>query len=231
MQLRVLWVALMLLACFAASSFAAGRTATAAEEWQFFRVNAQYRGTVKKGFENLGCGIAWFKELPNNEVQAIVHVCALHPEKGNEKYAFRLNLILQRQTGKLNLVKELYADFAGIIGERQDQVRQLVGLLAYMRDFAAGTALAPSITSCGADLSLSDQKLSRGKTREITCKWASSSSFSGKFFFDQSQNGNLVMTKFRFKSSKLSVSLVVDTAESINSEFAQRPPFAEIVFK
>lgn len=219
-----------LLLFYAVSTGADEKPAQLTEEWQFFRVNAQYRGAVKKGFSDIGCAIAWFKDLPANQVQVILHVCALHPEKNEEKYSFRLNLVFQRQAGKFSIVKEIYADFSGMNGERQNQIKQLSALLAYMRDFATDGKLLPQIDSCGAELILSRLK-ARGKVVEIDCSWTGRKDFAGKFFFNQLEDAKLRLQKFRFKSAKLSVSLAVDTSEAITRDFAQRPPFHEVVFK
>lgn len=218
--------------CILQSAFASAKTAEPTnEEWQFFRVNAQYRGAVKKGFRDLGCAIGWFKDLADNQVQAILHVCALHPERRNEKYSFRLNLILQRKEGSYSIQKEIYADFVGITGERQNQIRQLVALWAYMRDFARTGEIASSFDAGGARLGLSESVAAGGKKREITCNWPGRKDFSGKFFFKKSVDEKLVVDKFRFKSGKLSVSLAMDTAAAINRDFAYREPFKEVVFK
>lgn len=228
---KTVTLCLQLLLFCAIATGAAEKSAAPAEEWQFFRVNAQYRGAVKKGFGNIGCAIAWFKDLPANQVQVILHVCALHPEKKDEKYSFRLNLVLQRQAGKYSLAREIYADFSGINGERQNQIRQLSALLAYMRDFAAEGQLLTSIDSCGAELVLNQQKATRSNVVEIDCSWTGRKDFAGKFFFNQLADAKLRLQKFRFKSAKLSVSLALDTSEAITRDFAHRTPFHEVVFK
>lgn len=201
------------------------------EEWQFFRINAQYRGTVKKGFANLGCGLAWFKDLAPGKTQVIVHVSALHPEKRNQKYAFRLNQVLQCGPAGYSAESEVYAKFTGIEGERQQQIRQLVALWAYMRQVEKTGKPSEVFNAGGALLHLRDVETRRGRAREIHCSWPARRSFSGKFFFDQQPDKRLTLDKFRFKSGKLSVSLTKEPAESINRDFAHRQPFAADVFK
>jgi hypothetical protein len=98
---------------------AAEKIAPANEEWQFFRINAQYRGTVKKGFSSLGCGLAWFKDISPEKTQVIVHVSALHPEKRGQKYTFRVNMVLNCTPDTYSIDSEVYAQFNGIEGERQ----------------------------------------------------------------------------------------------------------------
>ncbi len=210
---------------------AAEKIAPANEEWQFFRINAQYRGTVKKGFSSLGCGLAWFKDISPEKTQVIVHVSALHPEKRGQKYTFRVNMVLNCTPDTYSIDSEVYAQFNGIEGERQQQIRQLVALWAYMRQVEKTGSVLNEFNAAGARLSLRDVNVRRGKVREIHCNWTGRRDFSGKFFFEQSGSASLALDKFRFKSGKLSVSLTKETAETINRDFAQREPFATDVFK
>ncbi|PKL42796.1 MAG: hypothetical protein CVV41_12250 [Candidatus Riflebacteria bacterium HGW-Riflebacteria-1] len=207
------------------------QASAANEEWQFFRINAQYRGTVKKGFQSLGCGIAWFKDLAPGKTQVIVHVSALHPEKRGQKYTFRVNMVLNCRPAAYSVDSEVYAQFTGVAGDRQQQIRQLVALWTYMRQVEKTGQVAGEFDAFGARLLLRDIQTRSGKTREIHCGWSGRRDFSGKFFFNQLAAQMLSLDKFRFKSGKLSVSLTKDTAESINRDFAHREPFATDVFK
>lgn len=210
---------------------AAEQIAQSNEEWQFFRINAQYRGTVKKGFSSLGCGLAWFKDISPDKTQVIVHVSALHPEKRGQKYTFRVNMVLNCRPDSYSIDSEVYAQFVGIEGERQQQIRQLVALWAYMRQVEKTGGVLPEFNAGGARLGLRDVNARRGRVREIHCNWTGRRDFSGKFFFDQQANGALALDKFRFRSGKLSVSLTKETAETINRDFSYREPFATDVFK
>ena len=201
------------------------------EEWQFFRINAQYRGTVKKGFQSLGCGIAWFKDISPEKTQVIIHVSALHPEKRGQKYTFRLNLVLNHLPAGYSIDSELYAQFTGITGERQQQIRQLAALWTYMRQVEKNGQVVEIFDAAGAPLRLHEVQARRSKVREINCSWLGRRDFSGKFFFEQLANQMLALDKFRFRSGKLSISLSKDTAEAINRDFAHRQPFADDVFK
>jgi len=205
------------------------------EEWQFFRMNAQYRGTVKKSFSNLGCAIAWFKDLTPDQTQIILHVSAVHPEKKRQKYAFRLNLVFRREGARYSLVKREYAEFSGITGDRQTQLEQLAALWVYMRAYSNEIKLFPEIEACGARLHLKEAVLGRGRSREINCSWQGRRSFNGKFFFERAVDPVfkelLALDKLRFKSGRLSVSLVKDTQEAVTRDFGSREPFATDVFK
>ncbi len=220
----------MLLLVFVFSSAASHAQISDSEVWQFFRINAQYRGALKKSFQSMGCALAWFKELPENQVQAIIHVCALHPEKKNQVYSFRLNLIFQRQPGRLELVREIYAEFNGITGERQQQIRQLAGLWLHMLDYKQHGTFTQDFMALGALLKL-ERRVVRNKNVELTCKWQQRKDFSGKFFFDYDGGTQREIDKFRFRSGKLSVSLVKDSSENVTRDFAKREPFAQMVFK
>lgn len=198
-------------------------------EWQFYRINAQYRGTVKKGFRNLGCAVAWFKDIDENKLQAIFHICALHPEKRNEKYSFRLNLLLKKIDGKISIEQEIYGDFTGIHGERQNQIRQLCCLWAYMREYSRKGVLHDSLLVDGRNIAL--KRVNTRSSQEITCSWTEKRDFSGKFFLEQAANNLMAIDKLRFRSGRLSVSLAVDSAEKINKDFGSREPFATEVFK
>lgn len=204
------------------------------EEWQFFRINAQYRGAVKKSFHNLGCAIAWFKDLSPDQTQVIVHVCALHPEKKGQKFAFRLNLVLQRQQARYSLLNKIYSDYTGITGDRQIQLQQLAALWAYLRHFARDGLLYPSFDACGAVLKLSEVSRKKSQTLEINCSWPFRRGFTGKFFFEKIVGGPaaaLDLDKLRFRSGHLSVSLVKDTQAAVTRDFAHRQPFAVDVFR
>lgn len=209
--------------------------AAGGEEWQFFRINAQYRGTVKKSFSGLGCAIAWFKDLSSEQTQAIIHVCVKHPEKKQQTYAFRLNLVFSHSADNYRLVKSEYATFTGINGDHQTQLQQLAALWAYMRTYAVGGKLYPALEACGARLQLDEVILYKGRTREVDCRWQGRRSFQGKFFFERAIDPVfkeiLALDKLRFRSGKLSVSLVKDSQAAILRDFAGKEPFATSVFK
>jgi hypothetical protein len=205
------------------------------EEWQFFRINAQYRGTVKKSFANLGCAIAWFNDLSPDQTQVIIHVSALHPEKRKQKYAFRMNLIFKRNGAIYTLLKQNYADFSGITGDRQTRLQQLAALWVYMRDYAREPKLYKELEVCGTQLKLSELIRGKGRNREVDCSWPARRGFHGKFFFERAVDPVfkeiLALDKLRFRSGKLSVSLIKDSQAAILRDFAGKEPFATSVFK
>lgn len=224
-------VAFCLLLTGSACLSATEKLAQPGEEWQFFRINAQYRGTVKKGFRSLGCGLVWFKDISPEKTQVIAHVSALHPEKRGQKYTFRVNMVLNCGPADYSIDSEVYAHFTGITGERQQQIRQLVALWAYMRQVEKTGKVSDEFNAAGARLGLREVHAHRGKVHEINCSWTGRRDFSGKFFFDVLPSAAIALDKFRFRSGKLSVSLTKESAETINRDFAHREPFATDVFK
>ena len=209
------------------------------EEWQFFKINAQYRGTVKKSFSNLGCAVAWFKDIAPDQTQVIIHVCAIHPEKKRQVYAFRLNMLFAHQTSptgvKYALLKKEYAEFTGITGSNQEQLQQLAALWAYMRAYASGTSFQKNVEVCGAKLKLSEVLLGKGRSREVDCSWPSRRGFHGKFFFERAVDPVfkeiLALDKLRFTSGTLSLTPVKDSQENVTNMISARAPFATQVVK
>lgn len=197
--------------------------------WQFYRINAQYRGTVKKSFENIGCSLAWFKDIAPGQSQVIAHVCAENPEKRKEIFAFRTNLVIGYNNDSLQLQRELYADFEGVRGQRCLDVKQLVCLWDYVRrNMQNPETMNGLLNVAGRPLTLKTRKL---RSRyEITCVAADRSRFSGKFFIVCNPQGLNVIDKFRFRSGKVSVSMVQDTAEAVARDFRFRQPFSRLVF-
>lgn len=209
--------------------FSCTGSALAEDIWQFSRINAQYRGAVKKSFENIGCSLAWFKDLAPGQSQVIAHVCAVNPEKRNEIFAFRTNLVINHMPDSLHLQQELYAEYEGVQGERCNEVKQLVCLWDYIRRNAQyPEKISGLINVAGRPISLKSRKLRNHY--EITCSASGRSRFSGKFFINSNPEGTNRIEKFRFRSGKVSVSMVQDTAEAVAKDFRFRQPFARLVF-
>jgi hypothetical protein len=204
-------------------------SANAQDLWQFYRINAQYRGTVKKSFENIGCSLAWFKDIAPGQSQIIAHVCVENPEKRKEIFAFRTNLVVGHASDGLQLQREIYADFEGVQGQRCLEVKQLVCLWDFVRRKAQNPETINGLLNvAGRPLSLKSKKL-RGRY-EITCVAADRSRFSGKFFIVCGPQGVNAIDKFRFRSGRVSVSMVQDSAEAVSRDFRFRQPFSRLVF-
>ena len=204
-------------------------TGGASEQWQFYRINAQYRGAVKKSFRDIGCGIAWFKDLTAETSQVIAHVCAQNPDKKSDVFAFRVNLVLEYNNDSTRVANEVYKSFEGMHGERTNQVLQLICLWDLIRRHTRhGALLNPMMNMNGQALSFNIRDVRQ--KREITCNAAQKLGFSGKFFLQQVGANGWQIEKFHFRSGKISVSMVQDASEAVGNDFRFRQPFAEKVF-
>ncbi|MDN5280382.1 MAG: hypothetical protein PWR01_4347 [Clostridiales bacterium] len=203
--------------------------AFAEPQWQFYRINAQYRGAVKKSFTDIGCGVAWFNDTSPGQTQVIAHVCALNPDKKNEIFSFRLNLVLGHNPDSVWVVEKVYTEFKGIRGTRQNEVVQLVCRWDHIRRTGENSRQIKSfINVSGRILNLRPRNLRN--SLEINCSTPTRSGFSGKFFLEKASGSAWVIDKFRFRSGKVSVSMVQDTNEAITRDFRFKQPFARIVF-
>lgn len=205
--------------------------ACAEEEWQFFRINAQYRGVIKQSYEDVGCALAWFKELSPHKTQMIAHVCALNPENSKEQYSFRVNVVVGRHEGAYSISEIFYADFVGMHGDRQTEIKQLMSLWKLIRDYCNDPVelnTAPDVW--GKTLNLKTRTFSRRNRMEITATWPGRRGFSGKFFLEPTDLGKWHLDKFRFSGGRVVVSMVQDSLEAIRKDFGQFSPFREVVF-
>lgn len=205
--------------------------AFANEEWQFFRINAQYRGVIKQSYEDVGCALAWFKELSSDKTQMIAHVCALNPENTDEQYSFRVNIIVSLHEGSYSVDEIFYADFVGMHGERQTEIKQLMSLWKLIRDYCKNPVelnTAPDVW--GKTLNLKTRTFSRHNRMEITAMWPGRRGFSGKFFLEPTAAAKWHLDKFRFSGGRVVVSMVQDSLEAIRKDFGQFSPFREVVF-
>jgi hypothetical protein len=197
--------------------------------WQFYRINAQYRGAAKKSFSNIGCALAWFNDMGPGKTQVITHVCAINPDKENEVFGFRANLLLGFNADSTWVINTLYSEFSGIHGNRQKEVQQLICLWDLIRRRTYyKTPIGNLLNLAGQVMSLKERKARNGL--EINCSPANRRGFSGKYFLQPGDNKPWEIDKFRFRSGKVSVSLVKDTNQAISREFRFKEPFASMVF-
>jgi hypothetical protein len=199
------------------------------EVWQFYRINAQYRGMVKKSYRNIGCALAWFKELSKVHTQVIAHVCAVHPEKKAEIYSFRVNLIINRGYDNIKVDQVYYQEFRGFNKNRQDQVQQLVCLWDYIRNYEGSSWYKGKILNISG-IAMNLRKSDLRNRVEINANSSEYKNFSSKFFIKKSSDQSFSMDKFRFRTGKVVISLVRDSGDSVSRDFRYREPFASIVF-
>ncbi len=215
----------VLLVCFLLTGFHA-----VAGEWKSFRINAQYRGAIKKSFKNIGCAIAWFEDLKDGNTQIVTHVCAKDPDKRNQTYAFRLNMIVNYSASGVRVVKNIYNFYEGIDEGNADEIQQLMALWCFLRKDAKNrVARDYGLSVEGRLLNLKEKMVRGNKRKEINVYWPKKRSFSGKFFYDY-KNNRPVINKFRFKNQRVAISFVAETMKKVTEKFANQSPFREHVF-
>ena len=197
--------------------------------WEFFKINAQYRGSVKKGFSELGCAIGYFVDLGNMHRQVIFHACVRHPERKGEYYAFRVNLVYRIQGGAIVLAKEEYSTFQGLDPEHQEQIKDLILLLGEIRvgrsDLRGINALQINRTALKCNSAIK----SGGRRWEFMVDRAGRPAVEGKFFLNLAQAG-WDLDKFRIKREKISISFVTVPGSEIKSQFGAVAPYNQWVF-
>ena len=199
------------------------------EAWQFYRINAQYRGVVKKSYRNIGCALAWFKQLSNVHTQVITHVCAVHPEKKTKIYSFRVNLVLSRNYDSVKVNRVFYQNFTGFDRNRQGQVQQLVCLWDYIRNYSGSSWYKGKILNISG-IAMNLRKNDLRNRLEINANTSEYKNFSSKFFIRKKSTQDFFLSKFRFRTGKVVISLVRDSGEAVSRDFRYREPFASIVF-
>ncbi|MFZ5951470.1 MAG: hypothetical protein ACOYXC_12245, partial [Candidatus Rifleibacteriota bacterium] len=203
--------------------------AGAAEIWQYYRINAQYRGTVKKSFSNIGCSLAYFKDIAPNQSQVIAHVCVETPEKKKDIFAFRTNLTIDHNPTNMVVKAKQYDEYEGVENDRREEVKQLVCLWDMVRRNLANPAkLNGDVTVAGRSINLKIKETK--KSYELSCSSNDKKKFSGKFFIEKGKDGQLSIDKFRFQSGRVSVSLIQDTGDAVSKDFRSRQPYAKFVF-
>lgn len=212
--------------------FAATSSISYSEElWQFFRINAQYRGIIRNSYRDIGCGLAWFNQLSDNKTQMIAHVAAINPENRSDVFAFRINIVIENDNNNYSISEKFYSQYSMIEGERQAQIKQLMALWLHITNHLNSQNalnMSPIIQSQG--IRLESNYLRGGAKKEIDAHWRSHGNFSGKFFLDRKYPYGWELEKFRFRGGNVVVSLVQDSAQNVMNQLGQFSPFRELVF-
>lgn len=195
-----------------------------------FEINAQYRGSVKKGFEELGCALGYFMTMPDGQQQVILHACVKHPEKKKSFYAFRVNLVFSTKGGAVSTVSEVYSWFDGFEPEQQAQIKDMVELLGMVRDGSIGGFLTAPFKINQTELTVQAAGKAAGKNFEYNITRPGKNPLEGKFFIEKDKAGNLVLEKFRFKRGKIVISFVCVPPEKIQGKYQTLSPYDKIVF-
>lgn len=253
---RKIWLVVFAFVCISLSLMSAQQAMVVqpAPAWQAFKMNAQYRGGIKKGFTDIGCGVTYFSDLPNGNKQIATQICAVTPDKKKQTYAFKLNMEVAVTPGKVNIVSKTQSQFEGFEegGSSNAQVEELMALWVYLRDcYLTGKTINPNLVVAGKRVKIKDKifglkkkkssrrsSRSRSKkkkkkiTRQISISWEKSRTFKGKFFLRLNTKTNVwKLTKFRFNNKKVSVSLIKTKMDYINTKFAPRDPYKTWVFQ
>lgn len=199
--------------------------------WNFFEINAQFRGSVKKGFSSLGCALAFFSDLGGGKHQVILHACVKHPEKKKEYYAFRVNLSYLVDKNGVKTIQEVYTTFDNFETQHQDQIKDILILLAMIR-----TGLIPHETKDmtlnvnQSNLFVKSKLVSGGKRQEVTTTRDGKVKLTGKFFLDRNSQNGYDINKFHLRREKISVSFVSAPLQQIQQKFQNKDPYNKIVF-
>jgi hypothetical protein len=191
-----------------------------AQQWEFFEINAQYRGGVKKGFDELGCAIGYFLSLPDGRRQAIMHACVKNPEKRNSFVAFRLNIVYSFANDRLVADQKVYAWFDGVEGEHQEQIIDLVMLLGIVRDGSINAVRTGKLQLNRNLVDIQGAQAGGGSRVEYLLTRPGNPPIGGGWLLD----------KFRFKRDKVSVSFVTAPAGEVQAKFQTVAPFSTVVF-
>lgn len=195
-------------------------------QWEFFEINAQYRGTVKKGFEDLGCAIAFFKQIGQNERQVIFHACIRHPENQGKFFSVRINLVHSINENRFASLKEIYSWSEGFDKSHLVHISDLIIFLSAISMENHSEKFSDTIEINGSEVSISGNAQQPGKRRELLVRRAGKPPLEGKFFYSSDNK----LEKFRFRRDKVVISFVVTPMEIMQSKYQHVSPWREVVF-
>ncbi|NLI75315.1 MAG: hypothetical protein GX442_02590 [Candidatus Riflebacteria bacterium] len=201
-----------------------------AETWEAYEINAQYRGGVKKGFDELGCGVGGYISLPDGNREIVFHACVKDPEKRQKFYGMRLRMVYSFDgKGQVKTVTEKYAWFDNFEKQHQDQIRDMILLLGTIKDGSLIQAALKQVMINATTIVLDGKTGSGGKSMELGIQRPGKPILEGKFFLKNASSAwNL--TKFRMKRGKVSVSFVTNPLAQVQAEYQAKEPFSRVVF-
>lgn len=205
--------------------------AAPAGNWHFFSINAQYRGGVKQGFQDLGCGTAFDTVVSGNERRIVFHACVSHPEKKGKYYAMRMDLCFNQAPGQITTTRNNYAWFnEDFPADQRDQVKDMVQLLPMIFSGELLASPVPAININRSQFQIQLLLAKNGRGGEMNLKLVGREPVEGKFFFERNPTGQFTLTKFRLKKGKISTSFVCTDQASITNRFSRLSPFDKLVF-
>jgi len=197
--------------------------------WDFFEINAQYRGGVKKGFEEMGCALAFYTTTSEGK-QVILHACVKHPQKKGAFYSFRVNLIYDETAAGITTKKEIYSWFDGFEPEHQRQIKDMILFLALIRSGAYSEAAGTPVKVNGTVLSVNAKFLGGGKRHECFTTRSGNPVLEGKFFSSADPAKKLSLNKFHLRREKISVSFVSVPVGKLKEKYQTKVPYNQVVF-
>lgn len=222
-------VQLVLLLVFSLIPFS-GALALDAGDWDYFEINAQYRGGVKKGFESVGCALAYYAKLGQQKEQVIFHGCVQNPDKKNIFYVFQLNVVYQPLPDGAVSEKEIYGHFEGLKDENEKQVKDMIMLLPLLRGITHAQTKHVEFKVNQSVFPAAFQAVSGGRRLECTVSRGGKSPMDGKFFWQSASGGSVLLEKFHLRRGKISMSFVKTSLGAIQQKFQKRSPFDKVVF-
>ncbi|HNV70921.1 MAG TPA: hypothetical protein PKO06_14560 [Candidatus Ozemobacteraceae bacterium] len=198
--------------------------------WIAYEINAQYRGTVKKGFENLGGGMAQYIDLGGGKRQVVMRGCAAHPEKKNTFYSYRLNMGYAIEGSAVKTFSEGDATFQNFDVDEQRNLKNMIILVSMVQTGEVLPLLKGPFTINGSTIEITGQLAKKGKNSELTLTHKGKPEMEGKFFLDEVAPGKYSISKFRLKRGKLVMSFVSVPTDKLVAEYKAKNPFNQILF-
>ncbi len=224
MKVRIVCCLLLLVA------FALPVDLFAQQGWIAYEINAQYRGTVKKGFENLGGGMAQYIDLGGGKRQVVMRGCAAHPEKKNTFYSYRLNMGYAIAGSEVKTFSEGDATFQNFDVDEQRNLKNMVILVSMVQTGEVFPLLKGPFTINGSRIDVTGQLSKKGKTSELTLTHRGKPEMEGKFFLEEVAPNQYTISKFRLKRGKLVMSFVSTPTDKLVAEYKAKTPFNQVLF-
>ncbi len=198
--------------------------------WDYYEINAQYRGGMKKGFDQLGCGLAFYSQLGDGRKQVIFHACVKDPQKRDKYYAFRLNMVYSSSQNGGKVEQDVYSWFDGFDPRHQQQVKDMILFLAMVKDGTLVNASNKDIAINNTAATVKSVFVGGGKRHEYSTNRPGNPPIDGKFFSKVDGKKQLVLEKFHLRRGKVSVSFVCVPLAQIQGKFQSKTPFNKVVF-
>ncbi|MBF0500174.1 MAG: hypothetical protein HQM09_08575 [Candidatus Riflebacteria bacterium] len=204
---------------------------SASDVWEAYEINAQYRGGVKQGFQELGCAVAWYNDLSPTEHQIMLHACVKHPKEKNQYYSFRLNMAYTVNKAGCIITRQSEAWFEKFEPDHQEQIKDMVMLMAMTHEGLLPASGNGIIRVGQTDLKINPASLTPGKKQELEVFRPGKTPLEGKFFLKPGTGGKpFAFEKFRFKREKISISFVTVPVLDIQKKYQSMAPFKDVVF-